>query len=137
LGFSAGIGGLYVFTLYPRPYAWSDAAPPEGAAEPSEGFRGLALNQADGKHYAAILVLESGGFRELYSESPMREEKRVRMDNQAGADLSLRRRMGAWGSLSLEAAARRNWSNLASISPIWIPKWDMRCALKWGWSRRW
>lgn len=133
---SGEVGGCYVLTVYPQSYRWTEAAWPDGLSASAGDFRGLALNRADGKRYAAVLVQENGGFREYYGASPEKAMERTRIDQQLGADLSLRRKFGKWGGLSLEAQAKRNWSTLAGIAPIWIPDWDWGASLVWrlGWS---
>ncbi|HKP94160.1 MAG TPA: hypothetical protein VJ385_00245 [Fibrobacteria bacterium] len=135
-GFSGEIGSRYVMTVYPEAYEWTEAPLPAGLS-PSDGdFRGLALNQADGKRYAAVLLRKNGGFEERYGAAPVAGKRRLRIDRQLGADVSLRRRLADWGTLTLDGAAKRNWSTLESVSPIWIPKWDMELALRWnrGWT---
>jgi len=114
----------------------TEAALPQGFVEASGDFQGLALNRADGKRYAAVMIRENGGFQEHYGASPLREHARYRIDQQAGADFSLRLRLVKWGTFTLDGMAKRNWSTVAAIAPIWIPKWDLGAALKWnrGWS---
>lgn len=138
---SGEIGAHYVFTVFPQPYAWSQAPLPAGSAAGAGAvtrFRGLALNRADGRRYAAELaVLATGGFSEAYGLSPLRRVERIRVDQQAGADISLRRRLGRWGTITLDGAVKRNWSTVAVIAPIWIPEWDMGAAMKWSKGWKW
>ena len=134
---SGEIGAHYVFTVFPQAYAWSQAPLPAEFAG-GGGFRGLALNQADGKRYAAELaVLPSGGFSEAYGPSPLRRVERIRVDQQVGVDLSLRRRLGRWGTVILDGTVKRNWSTVSVIAPIWIPEWDMGAAMKWSKGWKW
>jgi hypothetical protein len=134
--FSGELGGLLVLNFYPDAYAWEEAALPAGLETASAGFRGFALNKADGRHYAALLVQENGGFQEHYGATPLSEERKARVDAQLGADISIRRRFSTWGSLTLDGVAKRNWSSLEGVTPIWIPRWDIGAALKWsrGWT---
>jgi hypothetical protein len=134
---SAEIGTHYVITLFPQPYAWSRAPLPEGFADASGDFRGLALNRADGKRYAALLVRENGGFREGYGSAPLQNVERVRIDQQAGVDVSFRRRLARFGALALDGTVKRNWSTVSGIAPIWIPEWDFGAALKWSKGWKW
>lgn len=134
---SGEIGAHYMFTVFPQPYAWSQAPLPAGFAGSAGGFRGLALNRADGRRYAALLIQQDGGFREVYGPSPVRRVERVRVDQQAGADLSLRRRLARWGTLILDGTVKRNWSTVSGIAPIWIPKWEMGAAMKWSKGWKW
>lgn len=131
------IGAHYAFTVFPEPYTWPTAPLPDGTAEAAGDFRGLALNQADGKRYAALLVRRNGGFLESYGPAPLRHSERVRVDQRAGADLSLRRRLARWGTLALDGTFSRNWSTVSGIAPIWIPKWEMGAALKWSKGWKW
>jgi hypothetical protein len=134
---SGEIGTHYILTVFPQPYAWSLAPPPAGNAE-AGGFRGLALNQADGKRYAALLILKDGRFQgDAYGPSPVRRVERIRVDQQAGADVSLRRRLGRWGTLTLDGTVKRNWSTVSVIAPIWIPEWEMVAAMKWSKGWKW
>lgn len=133
---SAEMGAHYALTLFPEPYAWSRASLPEEFANVKDDFEGFALNQADGKHYVARLNPENGGNREEYGSAPLRSVERVRIDQQAGVDVSFRRRLARLGTLSLDGGVKRNWSTVSGIAPIWIPEWDFGAALKWskGWT---
>jgi hypothetical protein len=137
LAFSAEAGCHYILTFYPHAYRWTEAPLPQGFAEASGDFQGLALNQADGGRYAATLIRQNGGFQEHYGAEPESETSRLRIDNQVGLELSLRRRWAEWGAVALNGVAKRNWSTVAGIAPIWIPKWDMGAELKWSGSWNW
>ncbi|MDB5102490.1 MAG: hypothetical protein JWP91_179 [Fibrobacteres bacterium] len=130
------IGGQVAVNIHPEAYAWTEAALPAGSGGVTAGFRGFALNQADGRRYSALLVQENGGFQERYGSAPVSEKKRMRVDSQAGAELSIRRAFAAWGSLALNGMVKRNWSTLADVTPIWIPRWDLGASMKWsrGWA---
>ncbi|MDB5048822.1 MAG: hypothetical protein JWO30_1893 [Fibrobacteres bacterium] len=133
---SAEIGSHYVLTVYPKAWEWKEAVYQDSFTLASGDFRGFALNQSDGKYYTAVMIKENGGFQEHYGPDPVSEKKRLRVDNQLGADLSLRRSLAKWGAISLDGMAKRNWSTLAGVTPMWIPKWDMGAGLQWsrGWS---
>jgi hypothetical protein len=134
-GLSAGISGEYSASLYPDAYEWQAAALPEGFTEAGGDFRGLALNRADGRIYSAVLVRRNGGFQEFYGPTPMESVSRVRIDQQAGLDLSLRYGTRWLGAFVLNIFGKRNFSNLADAGPTWIPETDLGVVMKW--SRNW
>ncbi|GEM_PF-3355424 len=136
--FTGETGGTYAFTYYPEVYSWQDAPVPGAFQELATGdFHGLALNRADGKRYAAVILDKNGGFQEFYGPGPLVQRNRHRVDQQLGASLTLRHRLARWGTLSLEGTLKRNWSNLSEGAPLWIPDWDDGANLKWSRSWEW
>jgi hypothetical protein len=128
---------------YPEPYLRDFAALPAGAPAdlPIRPARdtvfGFARNQADGREYAAFLNQVSGGYEEHYADTPLRRERRTRLEGQGSAQVTLRRPFGGWGSLSLSALAKRYLSNLGDATPIWIPEWDAGVSLQWNGVWQW
>jgi hypothetical protein len=118
LEFSAEVGGHYIFTFYPKAWEWKEAVYQDSFELAADDFRGFALNKADGKYYPAVMVQGNGGFQEHYGPDPVSEKKRLRIDNQVGADISLRRSLAGWGNLSLDGMAKRNWSLIGAVSGV-------------------
>ncbi len=123
--------------FFPEAYTWQDAPVPVGVSPTSVRFHGLALNRADGRYYAAYMTIINGGFTETYATVPMREKRTFRVDSQAGADLSLRRRFNRWGSLAAGGTIKKNWSTLGTGAVIPIPDWDAGISLTWNRSWEW
>jgi hypothetical protein len=137
--FTLGLSGSW----YPQPYLRDYAPVPAGAptslptASEDSAVLVLARSRSDGREYAAYLHQVSGGFEELYGPSPLRREKRTRLDGQGNAQATLRRAFGGWGTLSLAAMAKRYVSNMENASPIWIPTWDAGISLQWNGAWEW
>jgi len=98
--------------------------------EASGDFQGLALNRADGKRYAAVMIRENGGFQEHYGASPLREHARYRIDQQAGADFSLRLRLVKWGTFTLDGNGEKKLVHRGGHCSDLIPKWDLGAAFE-------
>jgi hypothetical protein len=143
-GYSLPVGGKVIAEAslsfsgawYPDTYRW-EPAPRPPAALTTDSFQGLALNRADGREYAAYLIQGNGGFQEAYGAKPMEASSRVRLDGQAGAELSLRRPFAGWGALACAALAKKGLSTLGGVAPIWIPSWDWGASLTWNGDWEW
>jgi hypothetical protein len=132
-GWQARAGAYYGIDLYPE-YAWDEAPAPDSLDPFSGDFTGLALNRADGRQYAAVLVEEEGGVGEYYGSRPLEHRKARRFDQRAGLDFSLSRFFRGQ-FLTLGASAGFGWSNLPRTAPsLSVPwQWNVTCA----WSRTW
>lgn len=73
----------YGIDLYPE-YAWDEAPGPVGLEPFSGDFNGLALNRADGRRYAVVLIEEEEGLGEYYGSRPLERQKARRVDQKAG-----------------------------------------------------
>lgn len=130
---------------YPEPYLRDQAALPAGApadlpfrqGSANDTVFGIARNRADGREYVAFLNQVSGGFEEHYAETPLRRERRTRLEGQGSGQVTLRRPFRSWGTLSLSASAKRYVSNLGDAAPVWIPEWDAGISLQWNGAWEW
>jgi hypothetical protein len=128
---------------YPEPYLRDYAPVPAGAptflpeASKDSAVLVLVRSRADGREYAGYLHQVNGGFEESYGTSPLRRERRTRLEGQGSAQATLRRAFGRWGNISLTAVAKRYASNLENVSPIWIPAWDAGISLQWNGAWEW
>ncbi|MEO6098198.1 MAG: hypothetical protein ABIW76_22035 [Fibrobacteria bacterium] len=132
-GWQARAETHYGIDLYPE-YAWDEAPGPVGLEPFSGDFNGLALNRADGRRYAVVLIDEQEGLGEYYGSSPLEHRKMRRLDQKAGLDFSLSRFFGGQ-FLTLGTSAEFGWSNLPRTAPAFSTpwQWNVNCA----WSRTW
>lgn len=123
---------------YPQAYRRDYAPLPAVATVRGDTlFRGLARSRADGREYATVMESVSGGLQESYGTSPLRRESRIRLEGQGSSQVTVRRAIGKWGTLSLAAMAKRYISDLENASPIWIPLWDAGVSLQWNGAWEW
>lgn len=135
-GWQAQAGTHYGMDLYPE-YAWDEAPGPDGLEPFSGDFRGLALNRADGRRYAVVLVEGEGegeALGEYYGARPLEHRKARRWDQKAGLDFNLSRYFGGQ-FLTLGASAEFGWSNLPCTAPASSTPWQWNA--NFTWSRAW
>jgi hypothetical protein len=132
-GWQAIAAARYGVDVYPES-AWDQVTGPASIDPVYGDFNGLALNRADGRLYAAVMLEEDGGVREFYGTDPMERRETQRVDQTAGLDLSAARYFGGQ-TISVGAYAERAWSNLSGTAPVVFRPWHWGVTV--GWTRTW
>jgi hypothetical protein len=102
--------------LYPS-YAWDRVPLPDSLYIGSGDLVGIALNRADGHHYAAVLAGNEEGFEEHYGTQPLERHRMRRWDQTVGIDFSLSRTLPNGYAFYAETTTDFGWSNLPATAP--------------------
>ena len=132
---SGGVGGNYQFTRYRDEYTWVDlrysvdALPTTGIRNPYQTESYLALNPDDGKYY---WVESIATVRNVTLDThPVIFRSVRRIDQTVTLNLFYKHSFGRMGDLLSDLSIRRNFSNLAQLTPVDIERWYGAATLTW------
>ncbi|MEO7424344.1 MAG: hypothetical protein ABI036_04105 [Fibrobacteria bacterium] len=115
-GWQAEAGARYAVDLYPN-YAWDRVPLPDSLSIGAEDLVGIALNRADGRHYAVVLADNEEGFEEHYGTKPLERHRMRRWEQRGGIDFSLSRTFPGGYAFIAETTTDFGWSNLPAMAP--------------------
>jgi hypothetical protein len=133
-------------TWYPDRYVWMDISNAENVAVYSAN-RIIVHNMEDGRYYwyENPITPTPASFTEVFSQTPLSWEEKRRVDASLDASLSVKRAVGAFGTVALEADVSKTYSTMRkekifgyplsnTDAPFAIPDWSWSAGITWNYN---